>query len=173
MKKSILALLAVTASLSITAPAMAERGNKSVGLHAGFTTTHDAPVAGLYFQYRFTGHFRLSPSIDYSFRHNHTDAYALNINADFPFALGNDSPFNIYPLAGVNFTSWNVHYPSARQGEELTDDSSTRTNRVGLNVGAGVEYFATPTLKFALEGKYAYIKHFDGGFVTLSIGYVF
>lgn len=173
MKKSILALLAVIASLYISAPAMAESGEKSVGLRAGYTSTHNAPVAGLYFQYRFSEHFRLSPSIDYSFRHNHTDAYALNINVDVPFALGKNSPVNIYPLAGVNFTSWNVHNPATRDGEDITDDSSTRSNRIGFNVGAGVEYYATSTLKFALEGKYGYIKHFDGAFVTLSIGYVF
>ncbi|MCM1484270.1 MAG: porin family protein [Muribaculaceae bacterium] len=146
------------------------KGEKSVGLRGGYSTTHNSPVAGLFFQYRFTEHFRLSPEIDYYFRHDHTDAYALNVNADIPISLGADSPVNIYPLAGLNFTSWNVHHPGST---DQSDDTSTRTSRMGVNAGAGIEYYATPTLKFALEAKYAYVKHFDGAVITLSIGYVF
>ena len=153
-----------------TASAQSVKGEKSVGLRGGFTTCHDAPVAGLYFQYRFSRHFRLSPQIDYYFRHHDTDAFAFNINADVPFAIGSSGKFNLYPLAGVSLTSWNFHHRST--GEEA-DDATSRKLRAGVNVGGGAEYYVTPTLKLALEGRYNWVKHYDGGVFTLSIGYMF
>lgn len=173
MNKSIIALLLSVISISTYTPCHAAKGEKSVGLRAGFTTTNNAPVAGLYFKYGFTDYFRLAPDLDYYFRHDNTDAFALNINAEFPFALGKGSNFNIYPLAGFNFTSWNTHNTISIDMKSDSDDSSTRSSRMGFNVGAGVEYYATPTLKFSVEGKYGCIKHFDGGIITASIGYVF
>lgn len=142
---------------------------KSVGLKGGYTTIHEAPTAGLYFQYRFSRHFRLTPSIDYYFRHHGVDAFSFSIDAQAPFSIAPSGKFNVYPLLGLNFTSWNMHNIVSEEG----DDSTQRKNRMGLNAGAGVEYYVTPTLKLAAEGRYNWIHNYDGGIFTLSIGYVF
>ncbi len=165
-------IFAITASaaLLLLPEATAQKHEKSVGLHGGYTTTHDAPVAGLYFQYRFSNHFRLSPSIDYYFRHKGTDAFTVNLNADFPFAVGNSGKFNIYPIAGVNLTSCNYRTEAA---DKDSDDSTTRRNRLGFNVGGGAEYYITSTMKVAVEAKYDWVLHYDGGVFTASIGYLF
>lgn len=147
----------------------AAAGEKSVGLQAGYTTSHEAPVAGLYFEYSFSKHFRLKPAIDYYFRHDGVDAFAFNIDANVPFSLGLSGKFNIYPLAGLNLTSWNIKTHNIEDG----DDSTTRKNRLGINVGGGIEYYVSPTLKLAAEAKYGWVKHYDGGIFNISIGYVF
>lgn len=158
---------AIMAALSTPFDVSAQRGEKTLGIRAGYNTRNESAMTGIYFQYRFSKHFRIAPNADYIFRHHGTDALSVNGNVHFPFAL---SPrWNIYPLAGINFTMWNHR----SENLENTDDVSTRSNKFGLNAGGGLEWYATPTLKIMLEGKYCWVKDFDTGAITLGIGYVF
>ncbi len=161
---------------SLTANAGEHTGQKSVGLRGGFTTRNTTATAGLYFSYRVSEHFRLAPKMDYVFRHHGTDAFSFNFDAEMPISL---SPANdkvlFYPIAGINYTTMSSHTSSNDPllPSDVSDDSSQRVNRFGLNLGAGIEYFATPTLRLALEGKCSLIKQYTGGYFTISIGYVF
>ena len=155
--------------MPLSAPA-ATRGKKSVGIRAGYTTGNSSAVAGLYFQYAFSERFRIAPDADYTFRHEGTDAFSINLNAHVPFDLGTSRRWEVYPLAGLNYTSWNIHRRSSLRDN---DDSKSRVDRLGFNAGAGIGFHATPTLKFALEGKYRWTRHYNSGVFTLSIGYMF
>lgn len=148
--------------IAILVPTVAHAHEKSVGLRAGYTTNNETGIAGVYFQYRFTDKFRLAPSMDYYFSHHNTDAYSFNVDAQVPFDLTNK--FEIYPLAGFTFSLFNHHN---------MDDSSSRTNRFGINAGAGVAYKVSPSLRLGFEAKYQYLKHFSSGIFNLSIGYIF
>lgn len=147
----------------------AGKGEKSVGLRGGYTTANKSAVAGLYFQYSFSDHFRIAPDIDYSFRNNGTDAISLNLNAHVPFRFESEK-VALYPLAGLNYTSWNIH---KRIEIEDNDDAKSRIDRLGLNIGGGVEYYVKPTLKLGFEGKYRWTRDYNSGVLNLSIGYVF
>lgn len=152
------------------------RGQKSVGLRGGFTTRNTTATAGLYFSYRFTEHFRFAPKVDYAFRHKGTDAFSFNFDTEMPIALdGVTGRVNFYPIAGLNYTTFTSHNTSGTvtTAAESSDDSSQRTNRFGLNLGAGIEYFATPTLRLAFESKCLLMKQYTGGWFTASIGFVF
>ncbi|MDE6460461.1 MAG: porin family protein [Paramuribaculum sp.] len=146
----------------------AERGEKSIGLRGGYTTSNKSAVAGLYFQYAFSSKFRLAPDIMYTFRNNGTDAYSINMNAQIPFSL-KDNRFALYPLAGINYTSWN----KLKEDYEGHDDAKSRFDRLGLNIGGGIEYYVKPTLKLSFEAKYRALKDYGSGVFTMSIGYVF
>lgn len=179
MKKNILpVILTVLSCIFSIMPVSADsqKGQKSVGLRGGFTTRNTTATAGLYFSYRFTEHFRLSPKVDYAFRHNGTDAFAFNIDAEMPISLNPaTNRVNFYPIAGMNYSTFTNHAvvsPIQPLADEY-DDSSDRVNRFGLNIGAGLEFFATPTLRLAIEGKCTLIKQYTGGWFNLSIGYVF
>lgn len=162
-------LIAAAALLLMAAPASA--GEKAFGIRAGFNTRNSAPMAGLWFQYSFNSHFRLAPNVDYHFRHNHTDALAINCNAQFPFALGS-SRLSAYPLFGLNYTSWNYHRPDAQASDD-NDDVTTRLNRFGTNLGAGLELRVTPTMKITLEAKTTLIKSYSSGTFSVGLGYCF
>lgn len=169
-------LVAISLSLMmLTAlPLCAEaqhKGQKSVGLRAGFTTRNTTATAGLYFSYRFTEHFRLAPKIDYAFPHHQTDAFSFDIDFESPFALSSTGKVNFYPIAGLNYSTFSRHLTDAEM--EDSDDTSQRSNEFGLSLGAGLEYFATPSLRLAIEGKGVLIKKYTGGWFNLSIGYVF
>lgn len=178
--KSFLACIAIALIAMICAVSGYAQGggNKSVGLRGGYNTYNESAVAGIYFQYRFTNHFRLSADFDYLFRHHNTDAFTIDLNAHVPFAVG--SRISLYPLAGLSYATWSHHMPSASGNEPQlmadTDGSTggtSRINRFGLNLGAGAELRVNNTLKLFLEGKYNLVKSYESGMFCVGIGYVF
>lgn len=162
-------ILSVLTLIALLSPFVASAGDRvTVGVRGGFTTTHDAPLAGLFLQYRFSSHFRLAADVDYYFKHNGVDAFAFNLDAHAPFTIV-PGKLTVYPLVGASLTSWNL--PAAEV--ESDDDSSSRRNRVGVNVGGGVEYRITDNTKIGFEAKYSAVRHYDGGIFSLSLGYCF
>jgi len=152
--------------------ASAEAGGfarRTIGLDAGYSSRGESVVTGIFFKYRFSRHFTIAPNVDYVFKHHNLDGYAFNLNTNFPIALGSPR-VNFYPLVGVAVSSWNERYPD---GDDATDDASTRTTCLGINAGAGFEVAVTPTLTLNLEGYYNWIKTYDGAYVKASIGYCF
>ncbi len=155
-----------------TIPAIAgSRGEKSVGLRAGFTTRNTTASAGLYFSYRFTEHFRFAPKVDYAFRHHNTDSFSFNFDAEIPISLSPGGRVSFYPIGGLNYSTFSTHTQTIN--DDISDDSSERSNHFGLNIGAGLEYFATPTLRLAFESKCLLMKQNTGGWFTIAIGYRF
>ncbi len=57
--------------------------------------------------------------------------------------------------------------------ERSSTDSRHRYDRLGINLGGGLEYFASPTLRLALEGKWRGRTDYSTGIIALSIGYRF
>lgn len=156
-----LATILIVAFLSLVPTHMSAR-EKSVGLRAGYTTRNETGLAGLYFQYRFIPKFRLSASVDYAFSHNNMDAFFFNLDGHVPFDIA--PKVELYPLAGINFAAYNQHH---------SDDSSSRVNRFGANVGMGVGFKVTSSLRLGFEGKYQYVKDLSAGVFAVSIGYMF
>lgn len=164
---TVVLFLAVTTSVA----AVSHKGETSVGLRGGFTTRNTTATAGLYLSYRFTEHFRLSPKLDYAFPHHDIDAFSFDIDCEMPISLSAADKVNFYPIAGINYSTYSYHI---EKGEDSSsEETSQRRNDFGLSFGAGLEYFATPTLRLAIESKGVVIKRFSGGWFTLSIGYRF
>lgn len=167
-------VVAVAASLSVPFTASATSPStdvtsgkeKSFGLRGGYNTRNQSPMAGLDFTYSFSRNFRLGANIDYVFRHKSTDAFGINLNAHFTVLRA--GRFTVYPLAGISYTSWQF------KNDMVNDsDSSTRSDYLGVNVGAGADYRITSTLKLNFEGKYDMMKHHSTGVFTLGIAYCF
>lgn len=169
MIKRVLTLIVAAIILSAPSCFAIEKGEKSVGLRGGYTTSNHSGVAGLYFQYAFSSKFRLAPDVSYAFRNSGTDAYSINLNAHVPFAFS-DSRFAFYPIAGLNYTSWNIR---GNKDMDENNDSKSRIDRLGFNFGGGLEYYAKPTMKLAFEAKYRALKDYGSGVFTVSIGYIF
>ena len=117
----------LTLLIAIAASAT-QRGEKSLGLAGGFNTANDGAVAGVFFQYSFSRHFRLAPSADYVFRHRGIDGLHVNLDCHFPIGVGSGR-FDVYPLVGLNFMSMYDH------SIVETEDVSSRRTRLGLNIG--------------------------------------
>ncbi len=169
-KRALTSILVAATAIIISATATA--GEKSFGVRGGYITRNSAPIAGLWFEYSFSDHLRLSPNIDYHFRHNNTDALAINCNMQFPFSLALYRKVQAYPFAGINYTSWNYHHDTV-VSRDLSDDVTSRLNRFGINAGAGLEFRVSSTMKISLEAKATFIKSYTSGCFTLGLGYCF
>ncbi len=171
MRKNIIAAIAcalatISAALCPDA-AHARRGEASVGVVGGYTTKNDSPLAGIFFQYSFSDHFRIAPDLGCVFRNKGLDNLFFDANVHFPFAIAGRT--ELYPLAGFSYTSWDRHYIS----DADLDDVSTRVGRVGLNLGAGIDVRATRTLRLRFEAVYTLNDGYSTFSPVIGIGYTF
>lgn len=175
MKKLFVILLAIL-SLSVSASANdIARGRKTFGVRTGFATLNRAPLAGIEFSYAFSRHFILAPSIDYAFRNDNLDGLLFNIDYHGPWRLTPSGRLYVYHILGINYVSWSRHDAVAEDTDvtSSSDDVTTRFNRLGLDFGAGLAFYATPTLRLSLQGKFNWVKDHNSGIFNLGISYVF
>lgn len=155
-------------------------GQKTFGVKTGYVSRNQSALAGLYFQYQFSRHFRVQPSVQVDFRNNNRDAIVVDVDAQVPFRFADGSGRSaLYPIAGLNYSSWNKHTSEPPLGhnagaDKVEDkDVSTRKSNFGLNLGAGFGLMCSSTLKLSLEAKYTFVKSNSGVAVSVGIGYVF
>lgn len=155
--KWIVAAVCAVGMMFAAQPALAQRGEKALGLKGGFSTKNDGGVAAVYFHYTLHKHIRLAPEIGYMFRNNGMSGFECCVDVHFPFRMARG--FNIYPLMGVTLNNW-----------DWQSDSATR---FGFDIGGGVDIYMTTNLKLTLQGKYSMMNDFGGGFFDAGIAYVF
>lgn len=153
---------------------MASEHEKTAGLLGGYTTRNSTAVAGIYFSYRFAPYYRMQPSIEYYFRKNNVDGFSFNLDNQFPIAIGGQKRCNFYPLAGFSYSTYS-RFLSLVENKSTNneEDTSRRTNRLGLNAGAGMEWFITPNMRLAVEAKCKLMKNYTCGVFSAAIGYIF
>lgn len=161
------ALVAMVLMLGFEATAQVERGQKSFGPKAGFNTRNSSAIAGLTFDYAFSSHVRIAPSIGIAFRNKDRDALLIDIDIHFPISTSAKADF--YPLAGVTYNSWSRHGIKP----ESHDDVTTHQNSFGFNAGAGWEIRLTSALRVGIEAKYTLVRHNPNGQFLARIAYVF
>ncbi|MCC8038936.1 MAG: porin family protein [Bacteroidales bacterium] len=170
--KALKSLLAAIAIALLALPIQAQhRGETSLGVRGGWNTRNHSPMAGIFFQYQFSEHFRLSPNIDYIFEHHDQDGAAVNINAHFPFIVSQNQKWCLYPLAGLTYSTWSRKH--VHDTLDDTNDVTTRDSRIGLNLGGGIELRCTESLKLNFEAKAALVKRYSTGAFNIGIAYIF
>lgn len=148
-----------------SADVCAQRGEKSFGPRLGFVSHNESAMGGLVFQYSLSKNVRLAPHACIVFRHQEEDALLVGLDVQFPIKTG--PKVNIYPIAGVGYSSWTRH------NVDDDRDATTHVNRMSLTAGAGVELRVKDSLKLFIEGQYVYVKHYDGAMVDVGIAFVF
>lgn len=171
------AMAIITLCAGFSAHADQYRGEKTLGITVGYNTCNSRPLAGAQFSFRFNRLLRLSPAAEYVFRNDGCDALLVDLNMEFvfPFAKGR---CEVYPLAGINFSSWNNHdIPEVTIDPEgklvQPDDVSSRVSRFGLNLGAGFGVNISGSLRLSVSGTYTIIKEFHGANISAGIHYRF
>lgn len=145
----------------------AEGNNTFIGVTSGYSTCNESGTFGAWMAYDVSKAFRLGVGIDYVFRSQRTDAFLINLDFNFPLQITSGSKIDIYPIAGLAYTSWSYH------PVEGSSDVSTRKNKIGVNLGAGAGYRVTENMKLKLDVKYCLVKHYDTTLISLGIGYAF
>lgn len=168
--KTVILSLSLIAAL-IPADANAAAGEKTFGVKTGYVSRNTSALAGLFFQYSFSDHFRIAPDAEVVFRHKDRDAFIVDLDCQFPFKFAQDGKTSLYPIAGLNYSSWNRHMTKVE--EDQTKDVSSRSGKFGLNLGAGFDLKCSSTLKLSLEARYSLVKSNSSVQISAGIGYIF
>lgn len=153
MKKILLALLAV---FTMTCAANAQKGSVGAGVDFNFGTKISNVGFGAKLQYGFTNNIRGEVSFKAFFEAKHQKVWDLNFNGHYLIKVA--PKMNFYPIAGLTI---------------LHDNAGDGFTRVGANIGAGLEYYATSDLSINLEAKGQLLKDFSQAVVGIGATYHF
>jgi opacity protein-like surface antigen len=150
MKKFFIVMCMMLAS----ATSFAQKGEMDLGIHAGFMLDSPNNIGiGANIGYMLTNNIRGVGEFNYFLKKDGVSYWNLEANVEYLFKVGGD--FTIYPLIGLDFL-----------GQSWDGGSDTR---LGLNLGAGVEYPIADHLK--LRGEFNY-KTQGNGWSLLKAGIV-
>jgi opacity protein-like surface antigen len=163
------ALVLAVMMLAMPQKAAASNHEKTFGVKTGYVSRNQSALAGLFFQYSFTEHFRIAPEASIAFRNNNRDGILFDVNCHIPLAQSGIA--QIYPLAGLNYSSWSKHTTPVDKiaGKDVT----SRTSRFGLNLGGGMGLKLSSTLTVKVEAGYTLLKSNNAFRATIGIGYNF
>lgn len=166
-----IALCLLTGIAAAKADTGTYRGQKTLGITAGYTSRNTSAMAGIDFSYRFARHMALQGRADYIFRHHGQDAFGLSANVLMPFQLDAASRWELYPYAGLNFSMFNNKNLVSKLIRST--DARNRVDRLGLNIGVGLAYNISSTMRVGLQGGGTLLSSYSYTGVTASIAYIF
>lgn len=148
-------LLFVFCMMLVSASSFAQAGSKTIGLQGDYML--DSPNnfgIGANFGYEFIDNLRGVAEFNYFLKKDQVSYWNAEVNAEYLFRAG--SGFTIYPLAGIDIL-----------GISIEDGGSS--SKMGLNLGAGVEYAVSNNLSLKVEYNY---KTQYNGWSLLKFGVV-
>lgn len=179
MKK--LLMVAIILMVGVGA-ALAQKGEKAVGVQLNYGTEIESIGIAAKFQYGITDAIRIEPSFDYFFGKSGGNMFDFNVNAHYLFNVANQ--INVYPLVGFGYTSWktggsvdyNDYQSYAYEYENMGNVNASNSSRVGkiaVNLGAGAEYALNDKISVNAELKYQIISNFNQLVIGIGVTYKF
>ena len=165
MKKIALFLVCLVAGFSTSFAQ--KKGNSSLGFNLSYGSETSFGIGAKY-QMNITNNVRIEP--EFNFFIDKESTFYWDLGANFSYLIPIASDVTIYPLAGLGFI----------RASADADPSRVTENGFMARVGAGVEFYVSPKVKFLLEPKYQY-NNLDGWFsetnnqfvITAGIAYIF
>ena len=140
----------------IISSAMAQKDIKAIGVHINYGTEIESFSLGAKYQQNLTNEIRIEPSMNYHFEKGGVDLLDLNLNLHYIVPMA--SNIRLYPLAGLTFERW---------------DFGKVENRLGVNIGSGVEFDIADNWMTNIELKYKLVKDLDQAVFTVGVVYMF
>ena len=138
----------------ITLGASAQKGEQNVGAHVLYGTDASNIGLGVKYQNNITDAIRLEAVGDYYLKTDGFSMFDVNVNGHYLFPLSDK--VTVYPLVGINYTSWKqesfISYGEEHGGLDIKDSS------IGLNIGGGIQYKLTDKIRIGAELKYQTIS---------------
>lgn len=168
MRKLLTATLGVAFMLMISVSAFAQKGDMKLGVLAGYGTEIKSPGFGAKFHYGLTDEIRLAPGFIYFLPKTELGVKSTiwNLDLDGNYIFSDNGDMGFHGVAGLNITGWSFSYD-----EELAGyDYSASSTKIGINVGAGMNYSFSDKMHLLLEAKYV-LSDFDQ--LVISAGLMF
>lgn len=155
MKKLLLIFIAA-AGLSLSSLSAQSTGTFAVGAHLGFGSEIESIGIGAHAQFNVMEFVRVAPS--FTVFPGKADMWM--IAADGHYLLPISYNFLFYPIAGVNVSGWKFEGYSSK-------------SRLGLDLGAGLQYEVSFNIITNLEYRYQAISDYSQSLITAGIAYRF
>jgi opacity protein-like surface antigen len=140
----------------ISASSFAQQGRMDVGIHGNYMLDSPNNVGiGANLGYEIVDNVRGVAEFNYFFKKDYVSYWNLEANVEYLFRLAGNKVI-LYPLAGLDFLGTSVEHGGS-------------TSKLGLNLGAGVEFPISGN--FALKAEYNYKTQYDG-WSLLKLGVV-
>ena len=149
MKKYLFMLVAVFA---MSTAAFAQKGVTAFGVQGAYDDLFGQFGIGVKLQHNFADQFRSEIGGDFFFKKDYVSM--IDVNANFHYIVPVASQFNVYPLVGANISFASLDDGVVALASLGGVDLSKSKTRIGLNLGGGLEYFITDTVKLVGEAKY-------------------
>lgn len=162
MKKTILFLILALASICVSE---ARDWEKAFGAKFIYASKFDNLGIGIDYQWDVTKNIRINPEVDFFFKNHNFSNWQVNLNAHYATTLFSD--IRLYPIAGISYSRWT--YKIAEGSGSYVENF----NRIGCNLGGGVEYNPNETVGFKLEICAQLIKNFTQCTIGLGVNYKF
>jgi outer membrane protein X len=161
MKKIVIFALILMASFG---SAMAQKQGLAIGGQVNYLT--DSELTGLAFklQYTLPHSFRLEGTAENYFKKDGLSMWGLNANIHYLIPLA--SVLTLYPIAGLGFTAWNTDYYDGNNGSDTT-------NKISVNLGAGLQLNLPNNFALDFETKYQIIDNYNQAVIGLGLMYHF
>lgn len=148
--------------------ASAQKGEQNIGVHVLYGTDAKNIGLGAKYQYNVTDAVRLEAVGDYYLKKEGFSMFDINLNAHYLFPVSDK--VTLYPLVGINYTSWKQDdyidlgdYESDGESNGDISDSS-----IGLNIGGGVQYKLTNHIRIGAELKYQTITGYNSAIIGIG-----
>ncbi len=165
MKRILLSVL-ILAVLSISGKALAQY-EKTIGLgvHTGYGHNIKNIGGGVHLHYYCTNEIRFAPSFTYFLERKGNKVWI--IDADTHAVLPLTWLLSLYPIGGINYS--HSAFDASKTANE--SDRNWIKNRVGANLGLGIQYDVRYKVRVNIEYKYQFIKNASQSFFTAGIGF--
>ena len=163
MKKFFLTLVLALAGVVL---ASAADFGTSLGANFVYASKHSQKGIGINYKINFTENLRVSPEFQYFFSNDRYKAWDANANLEYTFPVFENC--NVYPLAGLSYSHW-----TERVNLDGADKSVNVDDRIGGNLGAGIEYNVSSTIVINAEVRAQIIEDFSQCVICIGARYVF
>ena len=163
MKKYFLAVMLAVASI---VSASATDFGTSLGVNFLYGSKHSQKGIGVNYKINFSENFRISPEFQYYFSNNHFKAWDANANLEYTFPIMERC--NVYPIVGFSYSHW-----TERVNMPGVDKAANTDDRIGGNLGAGIEYYVSDNVAIAAEVRAQIFKQYSQCVLCIGARYIF
>ena len=143
----------------VSAAAFAQQGKCTLGAHGAYIIDDPNNIGiGVNAGYEVIDNLRGVAEFDYFLKKDDVSYWDVTLGAQYLFKLGGN--FVIYPTAGIDLLGYKVDVPEVTYMGVTVGGGSSSDSKIGLNIGAGAEYWLSPSL--ALKAEYNYKTQWDG-----------
>ena len=142
-------------------------GTVGAGLHLGYGTEINSLGGGAHIHYYRTNNVRLAPSFTYFLERKGTGMWM--VDADAHYILPVSVTASLYPIGGLHYSRW--AFNSTGEGEIIVPKRTD--NRLGINLGLGIQHDIAYRVRANYELKYQFIRDHSQVFFSAGFGFWF